>query len=95
MLNGGRVTVLFDAHSAIAPDRKDNLARARMILCNRYPSITCLQFVSAEPPAYALEAYRCGVKAVIPRPSPDLKPDLFVDEFVALLQFLPSYLMTG
>jgi hypothetical protein len=92
MLNGGRVRLVFDAPSVGGAAYRESMAAARKKLCSGYPGITCIQLVSAEALSFSLEAYRCGVRAVMPRPSLEARPDSFVEDFIALVEFLPSYL---
>jgi hypothetical protein len=90
--NDSRVRVVFDAPAGIN-GYDVSMAETRNRLCSRHPGLVCLQLVSAEAPAFALEAYRRGVRAVVPRPSREAKPELIVDDFLALVAFLPSYLL--
>jgi hypothetical protein len=84
--------VVFDAPALTSVENSEDMREARNSLCRIYPDLVCVQLVVDEPPIFSLEAYRCGVKAVIPRPSLIDEPGSFADPFIALVELLPSYL---
>lgn len=92
MQSDSRVRVVFDAPSG-ATSYDVSMTETRNRLCNKYPGLVCLQLDSAGAAAFPLEAYRRGVRAVVPRPSREAGTDSFADDFVALVEFLPSYLL--
>jgi len=94
MLNGSRVRLIVDDLSGGDAAQAGSIMAARNRLCSRYPALACIQLVTAATQAFSLEAYRCGVRAVVPRPSLEAGPDSFADDFIALVEFLPSYLLT-
>jgi len=94
MVNGSRVRLIVDDPSVGGAAQRERMMAARNRLCSRYPALACIQLVSAGAQDFTLEAYRSGVRAVVPRPSLTAGPDSFADDFIALVEFLPSYLLT-
>lgn len=92
MKNGSRVRVVFDAPTGSA-GYDASMTATRNRLCSRYPGLVCLQLAVAGALTFSLETYRCGVRAVIPRPTFAAGLDSFADEFIALVDFLPTYLL--
>ncbi len=93
MLNKDRVRVIFDAPAVNGAVQNESLTAARNRLCNLYPALVCFQLIAAEGLLFSLEAYRCGVSAVMPRPFMAAGRESFADEFIALIEFLPTYLL--
>ena len=93
MLSGCGVRLIVDDPAGNDAVQKENMMAARNRLCSRFPALACIQLASAEAPAFSLDAYRCGVRAVLPRPSLEARPSSFADEFIALVEFLPSFLV--
>lgn len=91
MLTDSRVRVVFDAPAINGTAQQESMTAARNGLCRRHPALVCIQLVAAEGLLFSLDAYRNGVRAVIARPSP--AAGNFADEFIALLEFLPTYLL--
>jgi hypothetical protein len=90
--NGGRARVVFDTPQCIDPPLQNEIIDARAKLCSRYPGLPCIQLTTGDSLDFALDAYRCGIRAVMPRPSLETHPGSFAGDFIKLVAFLPSYL---
>ena len=95
MLSGCGVRLIVDDPAGNDAVHKETMMAARNRLCSRFTALACIQLASAEAPAFSLDSYRCGVRAVLPRPSLEARPSSFADEFIALVEFLPSFLLPG
>jgi hypothetical protein len=95
VLSGCGVRLIVDEPAGNDAGQKENMMAARNRLCSRFPALACIQLASAEAPAFSLDSYRCGVRAVLPRPSLEARPSSFADELIALVEFLPSFLLPG
>ncbi len=59
----------------------------------KYPQVIRVQLAMPEDSSLAIQAYRSGARAVIPRPGLGNNPSSFAGDFIALLELLPSYLL--
>lgn len=93
MQQGKRTGIIFDAPAHAATEEHARIMTARNSLCSRYPGFACIQLVAADAVFLALDAYRSGVRAVVPRPTLEACIDSFAEELIALVEFLPAYLL--
>ena len=91
--SGFPVRVVFDGPVVSGAANSEAMLQVRNRLCSCYPELVCLQLVSTEPPEFALDSYRSGVRALMPRPSLEARPGSFAEDFIALVEFLPLYLL--
>lgn len=92
MLEGKRTAIIFDAPAVTDAGEQEPMLTARNSLCSRYPALACVQLVAGGALFFSLDAYRCGVRAVVPRPTLEACADTFAEELIALVEFLPPYL---
>lgn len=59
----------------------------------KFPSSPIIQLAHPGDAHLALQAYRSGARAVIPRPQMDGSSAMFADEFISLAEILPAYVL--
>jgi len=93
--NGKRGFLLFDTPlAAAADDFRALLGGIRQQARQYMPAMIAIQLAAPREFGFTLEAYRAGIRAVIPRPLPGNTAATFPDDLIALLDTLPLYLQS-
>lgn len=87
--------LVFDLHATKGTSNGiERAAAIRDQIIRKHPGLTSIQLAPAGEPSFYLGAYKSGVKAAIPRPFPEQDVTYFAENFIALLEILPSYILS-
>lgn len=91
--DGQACCLVVDAPAGSGNDHRQEPASIFAAVRDRYPKSIRIQLALPENTALALQAYRSGARAVIPRPAAGGNPSDFAGEFIDMLETLPAYLL--